>query len=144
MTMKKTALGFALALAFGLCAAPSALAAGCGEDPGDPVYDPGDTVCTFGMAPAMPGAEASVHGRYFYRYPRVDESSYLKDTADDGLAAYLWVRTVVGGTPTDKWIFRASGAGATTTVTNNWPDADAFYLRVCVGEGTANCSDWRG
>jgi hypothetical protein len=142
--MKRTTVSMAAALAFGLCTAPSALATGCDGEIGDPVYDPGDVVCTFGVAPAMPGAEASVHGRYYGRYPLVSESSYLKDTADDGLAAYLWVRTVVGETTEEKWIFRASGAGATTTVTNNWSDSDAFYLRVCVGEGTANCSDWRG
>lgn len=141
--MRKLSLSAALAVAFGLCTAPSAHAGPCTG--GDPVYDPGsNSPCNFAMAPATTGAEAIVHGRYFGRTPVVYQPSYVKDTADDGLDAYLWVRYVRGDTTTEKPIEHASGLGATTTVSAFLEDADAFYLRVCVGPDASNCSAWLG
>lgn len=131
------------ALAFALCTAPAAHAFKCG---GDPVYDPGvEDKCNFTLALAMPGAEATVHGRWYDRQPIIDaSSSYVKDTADDGMDAYLWVRYVKGRETRDERVGRASGPGATASVrTALDANVDSFSMRVCVGEGTANCSDWR-
>ncbi|WP_439658967.1 hypothetical protein ACSHWB_42405 [Lentzea sp. HUAS TT2] len=95
------------------------------------------------MSPVMPGASASVQGRFVRRNPVVHQPSYLKDTADDGLDAYLWLRITVDGQTQEKVVKRVSGLGATASVSSfTWGEADAFYLRVCVGEGTANCSAW--
>lgn len=142
--MRKLALSAAVALALGLCTAPTSHAGICA--PGDPVYDPGgDIPCTFGLAPAMAGAEATVHGRYLGRYPVVDQPSYVKDTADDGLDAHLWVRYVLDETTTEKPVAHASGLGATATVSSfPFGSADAFYVRVCVGPDTTKCSAWHG
>jgi hypothetical protein len=130
------------ALAFGLCAAPAAHAsAKCG---GDPVYDPGaQDQCHFVISVSMPGADATVYGRFYDQAPIVREPSYLKDTADDGLDAYLWVRSDYRGGTNEKQIAVASGPGATVNVSSSGWSADAFYARVCVGPGTANCSPWR-
>lgn len=108
--MKKLTASVALALAFGLCTAPLAHANKCN---GDPVYDPGSNgPCTFAMAPAMPGAEATVIGKWIGRSPWIDaQYSYLKDTADDGLDAHLWVRYTIGSETREKWLAQASGAG---------------------------------
>lgn len=140
--MKKIPATIAVALAVGLCTAPAARAGHC--EIGDPVYDPGsNSPCNFAMAPVTPGAEAYVHGRFMGQFPHVQPPSYLEDTADDGLDAYLWLRTVKAGETRERWVNRASGAGATEDVNSfTWGDLDAFYLRVCVGEGTANCSAW--
>lgn len=135
-------VALAAALVAGLVTAPAALAGNC--EAGDPVYDPGsNSPCNFAVSPVLPGASAVVHGRYFGSSPMVYQPSYVKDTADDGLDAYLWVRAVVAGQPREKPVKQASGPGATTTVSSLGMDvAGDFQLRVCVGEGTANCSDW--
>ncbi|MGW6928911.1 hypothetical protein ACWGE0_02530 [Lentzea sp. NPDC054927] len=140
--MKKLSVCVSLALAVGLCVAPAAHAGSkCG---GDPVYDPGaDDQCHFVIAVSMPGADATVYGRFYDRAPLVLEPSYLKDTADDGLDAYLWVRADSHGETREKQIAVASGPGATVDARAIIGDADALYARVCVGAGTANCSPWR-
>lgn len=143
--MKRFAVSMAAALALGLCTTPAAHAGLCSGG-GDPVYDPGSgDPCNFYIALAMTGAEATVHGRYMGRTPTVRQPSYVEDTADDGLDAYLWGRFVTDGQAREHVVAKASGLGATTTV--GWlpvNDADAFYLRVCVGPDTTNCSDWKG
>lgn len=140
--MKRLSASVAVALAFGLCAAPAADAGNC--EGGDPVYDPGsNSPCNFVVAPVMAGAEAYVHGRYFGQTPQVYGPSYLKDTADDGLDAYLWARSTSGGETREQPVARASGLGVTTDVTRlPLGYVGTFYLRVCVGEGATNCSDW--
>jgi hypothetical protein len=142
--MRKISSSMAAALVLGLCVVPAAHAGKCG---GDPVYDPGSNGgCNFAVAPAMPGAEARVWGRWYDRQPFIDPAySYVKDTADDGLDAYLWMRWVRGAESGEKVLALASGPGATTATSLTFaPTADAFFVRVCVGEGTATCSDWRG
>jgi hypothetical protein len=142
LTVKKLSAAIAAALALGLCVTPAAHAGKC---TGDPVYDPGSNdACNFALAPAMPGAEAKVWGRWFDRQPHIyREYSYVKDTADDGLDAFVWVRFVVGSDTQDKLLARASGPGATAEISLIFaPLVDAFYTRVCVGEGTTNCSAW--
>lgn len=143
--MKRLSAAVAVALAFGLCAAPAARSAGCAGE-GDPVYDPGSNgQCTFAVGPVMPGAEASVLGRFYGMTPIVRQPSYLEDTADDGLDAYLWVRSVRLNETHEKWIARASGLGATTTVGSLGIEVvDEFHLRVCIGPDTTNCSAWHG
>jgi hypothetical protein len=138
----KLTVALAAALVAGLVTAPVALAGNC--EAGDPVYDPGsNSPCNFAVSPVTPGASALVHGRYFGTLPSVYQPSYVKDTADDGLDAYLWVRSTVDGQPREKLVKQASGPGATTTVSGlGWDIAGTFQLRVCVGEGTANCSAW--
>jgi hypothetical protein len=141
--MKKLSASVALALAFGLCTTPLAHASRC---IGDPVYDPGSQgQCYFAVAPAMPGAEATVKGRWYERSPFVDpELSYVKDTADDGMDANLWVRYTEGSETRESWLGSASGLGTTTAV--RWafaPSMDSFSARVCVGPDTTNCSEWR-
>lgn len=142
LTVKKLSFTVGLALAFGLCTAPMAHAAKC---TGDPVYDPGGVgPCYFGLTPAMPGAEATVKGRWFDRMPYFDpQTSYVKDTADDGMDAYLWVRYTNGTRTSEELLARASGPGATAAVRPFAPFVDSFSVRVCVGEGTTACSDWR-
>jgi hypothetical protein len=145
MSSKKLSAVLALVAAAGLCAAPTAQAGVC--PPGDPVYDPGaEGPCNFAMAPAMPGAEATVIGRWIGRSPWIDpQYSYLEDTADDGLDANVWVRYTIGAETGEKWLAQASGPGA--TVSFRWPlapEVDAFHTRVCLGPDTTNCSAWHG
>lgn len=137
--MRRLSAALAAALALGLCTAPGAYAGKCS---GDPVYDPGSGgQCYFAMTPATTGAEATVIGKWFDRMPFIDpELSYLKDTADDGQDASLWVRWETG----EKELARVSGLGATTAF--RWafaPSTNSFSVRVCVGPDTTNCSDWR-
>ncbi|MEV6236207.1 hypothetical protein [Lentzea sp. NPDC051838] len=137
------ALSVAAALLLGLCAESTAHARRCS---GDPVYDPGSNgPCYFAVTPFLPGGEATVKGKWFERMPFIDpQLSYLKDTADDGLDAYLWVRYTDGTETNEKWLARASGPGATVEV--RWPFApmiDSFSTRICLGPNTATCSDWR-
>jgi hypothetical protein len=139
--MKMLSVSVSLALVLGLCAVPAHAWPKCG---GDPVYDPGaDDQCHFTIPVSMPGADATVYGRFYERAPMVREPSYLKDTADDGLDAYLWVRVDLNGETREKQIAVASGLGATVDAFALLGDADAVYARVCVGAGTANCSPWR-
>ncbi|MFD9706144.1 hypothetical protein [Lentzea sp. NPDC059081] len=142
--VKKLSVVVVAVLAAGLGAAPASGAGKCSG--GDPVYDPGSNdSCNFAVAPATSGAEARVWGRWFDQQPFIDpQYSYVKDTADDGLAAYVWVRWRSGTGSGEKVLGSASGLGATTAF--RWqfaPAVDAFDVRVCVGEGTAACSDWR-
>ena len=145
MTMKKMPAVLAFALAFGLSTTPSAQAGiDCG-DGGDPVYDPGSPgKCEFAVSPVVPGGEASVRGRLSNGYAYAEPSSYLKDTADDGQAAHLWLRTVQFGLESEWVVATASGPGVAVGVSSaDWGQSEMFLLRVCVGEGTANCSGWQ-
>ncbi|WP_143467138.1 hypothetical protein [Lentzea kentuckyensis] len=139
--MKKLSVSVSLALVLGLCVAPANATVKCG---GDPVYDPGSNdQCHFTIPASMPGAEATVYGRFYGRAPMVREPSYLKDTADDGQDAYLWVRIDSRGQEYDRQIAVASGLGATVNAQALLGEGDVIYARVCVGAGTVNCSPWR-
>jgi hypothetical protein len=141
LTVKKLSAILVGALVLGLGVAPAHASVKCG---GDPVYDPGaNDQCNFVIPVFMPGAEATVYGRFYSRAPMVREPSYLKDTADDGLDAYLWIRADSHGQTQEKQIAVASGLGATVNASGLFGDADALYARVCLGPGTANCSPWR-
>ena len=141
LTVKTLSVSVSLALVLGLCAAPAHARVKCG---GDPVYDPGaDDQCHFTIPVSMPGAEATMYGRFYNWSPTVREPSFVKDTADDGLDAYLWVRVDWHGETREKQIAVASGPGATADAYALLGNADALYARVCVGAGTANCSPWR-
>lgn len=142
LTVKTLSVSISLALVLGLCAAPAHATVKCG---GDPVYDPGaDDPCHFTIPVSMPGAEATVYGRFYGSAATVREPSYLKDTADDGLDAYLWVRAVWRGETYEKQVAVASGPGAAVDAYSLFGSANAMYARVCVGAGTANCSPWTG
>jgi len=147
--MKKLSVSVAAALVLGLGAAPSAQADGLCEPPGDPVFDPGsECKVDFSMNPAMTGGSALVKGYYQRGTITVEAPSFVKDTADDGQAVHLWVRYSVAepfppGTY-ESSIATVSGAGATKDVEWSYSFIEGFQARVCVGEGTTNCSPWRG
>jgi hypothetical protein len=142
--MKKMTVSMTAALALGVLVAPTAEA-----DTG-PVYDPGSSVPSrFAFAPSKPGGgEALVSGSFIDYGVTLDESSYVKDLADDGLEATLWVQygKLLSYTYTER-IATASGAGASTPVTWFSPahrNVDFIRVRVCLGAGEDNCSKWVG
>ncbi|MFI6095836.1 hypothetical protein ACIA8G_09810 [Lentzea sp. NPDC051213] len=145
--MKKLSFVLPAALALALCAAPSAQAGVC-HNPGDPVFDPGSNCkVDFSISPAMTGASALVKGYRQNGTVYVEAPSYLKDSADDGLAAHLWLRysyVDIPGSDHQGSIANVSGNGATKDV--EWVESSiqSLQARVCLGEGTAQCSPWRG
>ncbi|MEU7477006.1 hypothetical protein AB0A63_13550 [Lentzea sp. NPDC042327] len=142
--MMKLSVSVAAAVVAGLCSTAPAQA-GC-----DPVHDPGtgcSTTFQIDLYHVLPGASAVAKGTFIDKTPHIKAPSYIEDTADDGMAAHLWVRyfkIVPGGTQeVVKSIASASGMGTSTTV--EWLSADQmhrFWLRVCVGEGEAGCTPW--
>ena len=143
--MRKLTVAVAAALALGALVAPAAHAT-C-----DPVYDPGSGCPgTFEMRPDTPaGSEAYAHGRFAAELSAVlDKQTYVKDTADDGLDAYLWV--LYGqwnGTKYKEPVAVASGAGTQTSVEWVSPagvSVTHFQVRVCLGPGEVTCSRWVG
>ena len=143
--MKKLSVSVTAAVVAGLCLAAPA------EATCDPIHDPG-TGCssTFhvDLYEVLPGATALVKGSFVDKTPNIKAPSFIKDTADDGLDAYLWVRyfslesggydeyrTVVGS---------ASGVGVSSTVEWLAPhQMSKFRLRVCLGPGETTCSPWQ-
>ena len=143
--MKKLTVSLVTALALGTLVAPAARAS-C-----DPVYDPGSNCPhTFVLRPDTPvGSEANVVGRFAPRLAVLLENrSFVKDTADDGLDAYLWV--LYGQWNGDKYkepIAVASGPGMQTSVEWTSPpgvSVTQFQVRVCLGPGEDTCSRWVG
>ncbi|MFS8104574.1 hypothetical protein LFM09_46480 [Lentzea alba] len=147
--MKKLSVVLSAALVLGLCGATSAQAGGCITlPPGDPVFDPGSSCkVEFSMNPAVAGASALVKGYTQYAEVTIAAPSFLKDTADDGLAAHLWVRAQYQEPMPPGWyesrIASVSGSGSTKDIEWSAAYVEAFDVRVCVGEGTANCTEWR-
>lgn len=143
--MKKLTLPLAAALALGALVAPAAHAT-C-----DPVYDPGSG-CPgkFVLRPDTPaGSEAYAEGRFAAELSVVlHKQTYVKDTADDGLDAYLWVNYGLANGPKQKEpVAVASGPGTQTNVEWTSPAGvfvTAFQVRVCLGPGEVNCSRWVG
>ena len=148
--MKKLSFALSAALGLALCAAPSAQAGTCGihQPPGDPVFDPGSSCkIDFSVSLEVDGAYALVKGYTQSRTVRIETPSFLKDTADDGLEAHLWVRTYFPDPmppgPYEELVTSISGNGSTIGVDWSADLVEAFEVRVCVGEGTAKCSQWR-
>jgi hypothetical protein len=143
--MKKLSVSMAAALALGVFVAPAAQAT-C-----DPVYDPGSG-CPgkFVLRPdTPPGSEAYVEGQFAAELSvALRKPSYVKDTADDGLDAHLWVLYGQWNGPQYKEpIAVASGLGAKTDVEWTSPDGVPvtwFQVRVCLGPGEVTCSRWVG
>ena len=143
--MRKLTVSMAAALALGTLAAPAAHAT-C-----DPVYDPGSG-CPgrFVLDLDSPtGSEGYAEGQFAAELTVVlRKPTFVKDTADDGLDAYLWV--LYGpytGTKHKEPIAVASGPGARTDVEWTSPAGvfvTTFQARVCLGPGEANCSRWMG
>ncbi|WP_086667991.1 hypothetical protein [Lentzea kentuckyensis] len=143
--MKKLTVSMAAALALGTLVAPAAHAT-C-----DPVYDPG-SACPgkFVLRPDTPvGSEAYAEGQFATELSVVlRKPTFVKDTADDGLDAYLWV--LYGpwnGTKHKEPIAVASGPGAQTDVEWVSPpgvSVTQFQIRVCLGPGEVTCSRWVG
>ncbi len=147
--MKKLSMSVAAALILGLVAAPSAQADIICGPPGDPVFDPGsECKVDFSMNPAMTGGSALVKGYYQRGTITVEAPSFIKDSADDGQAVHLWVRysyaEPFASGPYEESIATVSGVGATKDVQWSASFIEGLEARVCVGEGTANCSPWRG
>jgi hypothetical protein len=147
--MKKFSVVLSAALGLALCTAPSAHADPCGghEPPGDPVFDPGSSCkVDFSVSLDVAGAYALVKGYTQYAAVHIEAPSFLKDSADDGLDAYLWLRTShpepFPGTY-EYPIASVSGNGATKDIAWSNSQISGFDVRVCVGEGTAKCSEWR-
>lgn len=144
--MKKLTVSMTAALTLGLgtLVAPAAHA-GC-----DPVYDPGAS-CPgkFVLVPDAPaGSEARAEGQFAELSVSLQKPTFVKDTADDGLDAYLWV--LYGpwnGVQHKEPIAIASGAGVTTDVLWTAPAGVTvtwFQVRVCLGSGEGNCGRWVG
>ncbi|ANZ41255.1 hypothetical protein BBK82_40090 [Lentzea guizhouensis] len=142
--MKKLSVSVSAAVVAGLCFAAPAQA-GC-----DPVHDPG-TGCsaTFqvDLYNVIPGGSALAKGTFVDKTPHVKAPSFVQDTADDGLAAHLWIKyfkIVPGGTQeVTRSLASASGVGTSTPIEWLSPDQmHRFYLKVCVGEGESNCTPW--
>lgn len=143
--MKKPTVSMVAALALGMLVAPAAHAT-C-----DPVYDPGSNCPgTFVVRPDTPvGSQAHVVGRFAEKLSVVlEERTFVKDTADDGLDAYLWV--IYGHWNGEKYkepIAVASGSGVQTSVEWTSPagvSVTYFQVRVCLGPGEDTCSRWVG
>jgi hypothetical protein len=143
--MKKLTVSMAAALALGVFVAPAARAT-C-----DPVYDPGSgcpgRLVLYPDTPA--GSEAYAEGQFGPELTvSLQKQTFVKDTADDGLDAYLWV--LYGpwnGTQYKEPIAVASRSGARTDV--EWTSPAGvfvtwFQVRVCLGPGEINCSRWVG
>jgi hypothetical protein len=143
--MKKLTVSVAAALALGALVAPAAHAT-C-----DPVYDPG-SVCPgrFVLSPTSPaGSEGHAEGQFGPELTvSLQKQTFVKDTADDGLDAHLWV--LYGrwnGQQYKEPVAVASGAGAQTNVEWTSPagvPVTWFQVRVCLGAGEDNCGWWVG
>lgn len=141
--MKRFAVSMAAALALGVVVVPTAQA-GC-----DPVYDPGSPCGgKFALKNDMPGAEVLASGRFVEHGVALRAQSFVKDTADDGLDAHLWV--LYGkwdGVQYKEPVASASGLNAKTDVVWDSPAGvfiDWFQVRVCLGPGETTCSRWVG
>lgn len=141
--MKKLSVSMAAALALGVLVAPAA-SAGC-----DPVYDPGSPCGgKFTLKSDLPGGETLASGKFVEHGVALRAPSYVKDTADDGLDAYVWV--YYGKYHGDMYrepIASASGLNANKAVEWTSPAGvfvDWFQVRVCLGPGEDNCSRWVG
>ncbi|MBM7858928.1 hypothetical protein [Lentzea nigeriaca] len=141
--MMRMSAAVAAALVLGVLVTPAADAAR------DPVYDPGaPRPGTFVLKAGLSGGETSVDGRFAERSVTLRLPSYVKDTADDGLDARLWVLYgKYNGVSYKEPIAIASGVGVKTDVVWAAPAnvvVDWFEARVCLGPGEDRCSKWVG
>lgn len=150
--MRILSMSVAAALVTGVCVAAPAQA-GC-----TPIHDPGSACPSsflITLTGELPGADAVLRGKFHEGTAvvmRTGVPSYVKDTADDGLDVYAWVKyrtfaTGNGGRIVETPIGSASGNGVTTTLEWISPDTDVieeFWGRVCIGPGTTQCSRWVG
>lgn len=112
-----------------------------------PIHDPGRLKPSWQTTTTIEQGEAQLTGTYVERTISVKAPSYVKDTADDGLAVYLWVShdpAVAGGDWVRRPIASAEGAGVSTPVEWVSPhEVREFRVRVCAGPGESVCSSWR-
>lgn len=147
--MKKLTMSIAAALVAGLFVTAPAQA-GC-----TPVHDPGSP-CPFQFSMwfinDLPGVEAVLKGKFHEGTATTNTLfAYVKDTGDDGLDAYVWVRYEVyknggGGKVVETPIASASGVGVSKPIEWTSPAEDRidqFWARVCVGPGETKCTPWK-
>jgi hypothetical protein len=141
--MKRMTVSMVAVLALGVLVTPSAQA-GC-----DPVYDPGSPCGSrFALKSEKPGGETMAVGKFVESSVTLRATSYVKDTADDGLDAHMWLQYgKYNGAMYREQIAHASGLNANTVAEWSSPAGvfvDWFQMRVCLGPGEENCSRWVG
>lgn len=148
MGRAQIAAGVAATVVFGMVtAAPAAFAC-------DPVNDPGCQAKYKSITTSAAGARSylSVERAMSEDSFLVKEHSYIEDTADDGLDAYLWIQydeVVPDGSGTvvkqvKQVMATASGLGGKTPVQWSGYPVQNVMFRACNGPEEAQCDWWRG